>query len=177
MILQINEASTRVVLTSPQVDSQLRGDAHATLVLPTAVVSAQEHPRSLQVELLRTAGGQMPRALIGATFTPSHAANMKVDVALTSEDLLEDWNTSVATAFGPHASDLALGIPLEYGSAILRGFMAVGPAEGFFDVNFGGYDPVESSARAFELAASVLLLGLMHAHLGEAEVPIRRLLA
>lgn len=177
MTLHIDEANTRVVLTTYREDSPVFGDAHATFVLPVAVADTQQQPRALQVELLRVAGGQMPRALIGATFTPSQTASMRVDVALTSAHLLEDWNMSLATAFGPHASELAPGIPLEYGPAILRAFLAVRPVPGFFEVNFGGYDPVESSGRAFEIATTVLFLGLLHAQLGDAEAPIRKLLA
>jgi hypothetical protein len=156
-----DEPTARYTATSTLVESmaaQVQGlDAQATRAV---------------VETLRHSGGLAPRALLGAEFTPeSGPLILTIGVSETSSGP----TTSCASQLW---KPLVAGLPAEFAEAVVAGLLrrhGLLPS-GHLRIDRAGYDVVESSPLAFELAAE-LMVGVIVAELAhsDVQVEVRRL--
>lgn len=126
-------------------------------------VPASEPTRTVRatVEILRHAGGLMPRALVGGAFTPSTEARLVVEVATSGSSV-----GGSPTCVSQLAKPLVPGLPDEFASSVVDGLIRRAPRGGRIVVDRAAFDPVESSPLAFELAAELLAVVLAAEALG-----------
>jgi len=110
---------------------------------------------SAGVEVVRSAGGLMPRALIGGSFYPQGSA-LAIEVGSTG-DLTNGAPRGCRSSF---SHPLVTGLPEEFAQAAFEGLGrlvdSLALPAGILRIYAAGYDEVESSALAFEHAASAL---------------------
>jgi hypothetical protein len=107
------------------------------------------------VEVVRSAGGLVPRALIGGSFHPQGSA-LVIEVGSTG-DMTDGAPRGCQSSFN---HPLVTGLPEEFAQAALDGFVRLVDSlvlpPGILRIHAGGYDEVESSQVAFERAAGAL---------------------
>jgi hypothetical protein len=117
------------------------------------------------VEIVRHAGGLMPRALLGGAFTPSEGeADLLIEVQTSGED-----STGTPSCRSRLWTPLIPGLPDEFAQPVVDGFIRRPLPAGRIVVDRAAFDPVESSPLAFELAAELLAI-VLHAMLTGREV-------
>ncbi|WP_427175219.1 hypothetical protein [Arthrobacter sp. 92] len=117
------------------------------------------------VEILRHSGGLMPRALLGGAFTPSEdEADLLIEVQTSGEG-----STGKPSCKSHLWTPLIPGLPDEFARSVVDGFIRRPLPVGRIVVDRAGFDPVESSPLAFELAAELLAI-VLHAMLMGGEV-------
>lgn len=117
---------------------------------PTGAAANSEPVRAV-VEILRQSGGLAPRALIGGIFTPAYGRAM-VELAISASDPAADARCN-SRLWRP----LVSGLPQEFAHSVMGGIVRRARLPvGNLVVDRAGFDPVESSPLAFELAAELL---------------------
>lgn len=141
-----------------------------TQSLPAVAASGSGVDVRASVEILRHTGGQLPRALVGGTFT-SGTGGLTVQVG-SSDGGLETPETCQSHLWKP----FALGLPHEFANSVMDGLLRRSSLPGGkLTVDRGGFDPVESSPLAFELAAELLAVVLVARVEGrDIEIVVRR---
>jgi hypothetical protein len=122
----------------------------AETMQPARAVGSSTANRAV-VEILRQGGGLAPRALVGGIFTP---AGDKLVIKVTSlVESPDSWAACNSQLWRPFYR----GLPAEFADSVMDGLIrrAKFPA-GLLLVDRAGFDPVESSPLAFELAAELL---------------------
>jgi hypothetical protein len=112
-------------------------------------------PARAVVEILRRGGGLMPRALLGATFTPTGSTEMLITVRTSGPNAAGE-----PSCVSQLAGDLVPGLPDEFGHAVVEGIAKKALLPGRFEIDRSAFDPVESSPFAFGLAADILAVVL-----------------
>jgi len=118
-------------------------------LLPTAGSTIRQRRRL--IEVLWRSGGLQPHALLGGEYIPGGSA-LQVEIAIGSR----------RSRGRPCRSQLAqrrlkVGLPDEYAESVVGGLArTLHLPSGLVRVDRAGYDPVESSLLAFELAAELL---------------------
>jgi hypothetical protein len=108
------------------------------------------------VEILRQGGGLAPRALVGGIFVPSDGG-LTVKVAWSAGDPVAGPACKSQLSRQP----LVRGLPEEFARPVMTGITRrLRLPSGVLSVDRGGYDPVESSPNAFELAADLFCVVL-----------------
>ena len=122
------------------------------LVTETAAATTAEHGVTARatVEILREAGGMLPRALVGGHFVPDEGDPV-IEIAVSDANL-QDGTSVVSRLWRP----LVPGLPAEFANAVVDGLRRRPIPRGLLRIDRAGYDPVESSPLAFELAAELL---------------------
>jgi hypothetical protein len=113
-------------------------------------------PARAVVEILRQNGGLAPRALVGGIFVPSDGSlTVKVGSA-------RDAPASPATCKSQlWRQPFVAGLPEEFAGPVMTGIVRRPRLpSGDLSIDRAGYDPVESSPFAFELAAELLCVVL-----------------
>jgi hypothetical protein len=107
------------------------------------------------VEVVRSAGGLVPRALVGGSFSPQGSA-LAIEVGSIG-DLTEGSPRRCKSSFN---HPLVTGLPEEFAQAALDGLARLVDSlilpPGVLRIHAAGYDEVESSAMAFERAGGAL---------------------
>lgn len=107
------------------------------------------------MEILRHAGGLMPRALVGGVFTPGTDSRLIVEV-MTSGPIL----SGVSSCKSQLGKPMIPGLPNEFASSVAGRLLHRVLPGGRVVVDRAAFDPVESSPVAFELAAELLAIVL-----------------
>jgi hypothetical protein len=123
----------------------------------SVVVSAADLPGAgsvrAGVEILRQGGGLAPRALLGGSFTHGHG-DLVFEVRSVAD---AHQSAQVATCRSQLWKPLIPGLPTEFADSVIDGLIRRPvPTTGRLVVDRAGYDHVESSPLAFELAAELL---------------------
>jgi hypothetical protein len=92
----------------------------------------------------------LPRALVGGHFVPDEGDPV-IEIAVSDADL-QDGTSVVSRLWRP----LVPGLPAEFANAVVDGLRRRPIPRGLLRIDRAGYDPVESSPLAFELAAELL---------------------
>lgn len=112
------------------------------------------------VEVRRKAGGVLPRALVGGEIRLTGSETRLLKVGQSAQMTLGAAKTCPSLL----GRALVPGLPPEFAQATLDGLMRVPTtwdSGGLLVVDRGGYDEVESSPVAFELAGGLLILALL----------------
>lgn len=131
---------------------------HATISeRAIAVPPSASQVRSVRaaVEILRHGGGLMPRALLGGAFTPSADSRLVIEVVTSGSSV-----SGTPTCESQLATRLIPGLPDEFASSVFDGLIRRALPGGRVVVDRAGFDAVESSRMAFELAAELLAVVL-----------------
>jgi hypothetical protein len=111
---------------------------------------------SAMVEVVRSASGLVPRALVGGQFHPG-GSGVVFEVGSTG-DLTQGALRSCKSLLG---HPLVPGLPIEFAQAALDGVARVADSltlpPGILRIQAAGYDEVESSPIAFERAGGALV--------------------
>lgn len=130
-------------------------------VIAVAASALAARPVRATVEILRHAGGLMPRALVGGAFTPSTDSRLAIEVATSGQNV-----SGAPTCPSQLGKPLVPGLPDEFALSVIDGLIRRAPQGGRIVVDRAAFDPVESSPLAFELAAELLAVVLAGEVLG-----------
>ena len=111
------------------------------------------------VEVRRALGGRAPRALLGGSYIVLASPFFEVKVAVSAP--LSASSARAATGLLEHP--LVPGLPPEFADGVMNGLRRDTEldAQGRVVIEQAGYDEVESSAYAFEWAATLLKWALL----------------
>lgn len=147
----IEHGGLRVSVAAGAWDARF-ASGHALVGEAPAPAAARPGTKRAAVELHRRVGGLPQRALLGGTMRRSDGDRLTARV-LTSGRIALDEAPACPGSFG---RPLVPGLPEEFGGAVLAGLLRQARCAGSIVVDRAAYDPVESSAVAFDAAAVVL---------------------
>jgi hypothetical protein len=109
------------------------------------------------VELLRYHGGMTTRALLGGEFVPDTGTQTRYEVHVIDDSPSLGVETTCASSL---SKPFVVGLPQEFAQDALTSVAAsIGENDlpaGLLRVDRAGYDEVDSSQRAFQLAGNLL---------------------
>lgn len=150
-MIVVDDGSRRAAVAADVPTASFESELRVSSQVAAPAEPAVESSSRCVVELIRRAGGLMPRALIGGSFTPDATGLLRIELGVS-----EPPDEAPAVCQSLLWSTLIPGLTGEFAESALNGLLRRRLPSGAVVVDRAAFDPVESSPQAFELAGELL---------------------